>query len=216
MRRCAATASRLSCCRSNTSVSVPRPTNTLDFASATAGGSSGSIRCSSSLTAPARSCLSITLARPCRFSLLGLDKSARRCSLSLCSLPVITRTLNCSGRRISRRGSAGRRRALGFFDGAPALVVPDNLEAGVKTASWYEPELNRTYAEWAALWDGDLAGAAAASATIDWTVKESVRAKLRTMVRRILRKYGYPPDKQERATLTVLEQAELLSKEWAA
>jgi type I restriction enzyme, R subunit len=46
--------------------------------------------------------------------------------------------------------------------------------------------------------------------SIDWTVKESVRAKLRVMVRRVLRKYGYPPDKQEKATLTVLEQAELL------
>jgi len=46
--------------------------------------------------------------------------------------------------------------------------------------------------------------------TIDWTVKESVRAELRTMVKRILRKYGYPPDKQEKATQPVLEQAELL------
>ncbi len=52
--------------------------------------------------------------------------------------------------------------------------------------------------------------------TIDWTVKESVRAKLRTTVKRILRKYGYPPDKQEKATGTVLEQAELLGKDWAA
>lgn len=52
--------------------------------------------------------------------------------------------------------------------------------------------------------------------TIDWTAKESVRAKLRTMVKRILRKYGYPPDKQEKATQTVLEQAELLCKDWAA
>ena len=52
--------------------------------------------------------------------------------------------------------------------------------------------------------------------TIDWTVKESVRAKLRTMVKRILRKYGYPPDKQEKATQTVLEQAELLCQDWAA
>ena len=52
--------------------------------------------------------------------------------------------------------------------------------------------------------------------TIDWTVKESVKAKLRTMVKRILRKYGYPPDKQEKATQTVLEQAELLCKEWGA
>jgi type I restriction enzyme R subunit len=52
--------------------------------------------------------------------------------------------------------------------------------------------------------------------SIDWTVKESVRAKLRTMVKRILRKYGYPPDKQEKATQTVLQQAELLCKDWAA
>jgi type I restriction enzyme R subunit len=53
------------------------------------------------------------------------------------------------------------------------------------------------------------------NATIDWTIKESVRAKLRTIVKRILRKYGYPPDKQEKATKTVLEQAEFLSAEWA-
>lgn len=52
--------------------------------------------------------------------------------------------------------------------------------------------------------------------TIDWTVKESVKAKLRTLVKRILRKYGYPPDKQEKATQTVLSQAELLCAEWAA
>jgi type I restriction enzyme R subunit len=50
--------------------------------------------------------------------------------------------------------------------------------------------------------------------TIDWTVKESIRAKLRIMVKRILRKYGYPPDKQEKATQTVLEQAEVLCKDW--
>ncbi len=46
--------------------------------------------------------------------------------------------------------------------------------------------------------------------TIDWTIKESVRARLRVLVKRILRKYGYPPDKQEKATQTVLQQAELL------
>jgi type I restriction enzyme R subunit len=51
--------------------------------------------------------------------------------------------------------------------------------------------------------------------SIDWTVKESVRAKLRVMVKRILRKYGYPPDMQEKATNTVLEQAELIAKDWA-
>ena len=51
--------------------------------------------------------------------------------------------------------------------------------------------------------------------TIDWTVRENVRAHLRVLVKRILRKYGYPPDKQEKATLTVLEQAEVLSSGWA-
>lgn len=48
----------------------------------------------------------------------------------------------------------------------------------------------------------------------DWTVKESVRAKLRVIVKRILRKHGYPPDKQEAATNTVLQQAELLWDFW--
>ena len=51
--------------------------------------------------------------------------------------------------------------------------------------------------------------------TIDWTLRENVRAKLRVLVKRILRKYGYPPDKQEKATRTVIEQAEVLSTGWA-
>ena len=51
--------------------------------------------------------------------------------------------------------------------------------------------------------------------TIDWTLRENVRANLRRLVKRILRKHGYPPDKQESATRTVLEQAEMLSAEWA-
>ena len=51
--------------------------------------------------------------------------------------------------------------------------------------------------------------------TIDWTLRENVRANLRRLVRRILRRYGYPPDKQEKATRTVLEQAETLSEGWA-
>jgi len=54
------------------------------------------------------------------------------------------------------------------------------------------------------------------NATIDWTVKESARARLRTMVRRVLRKHGYPPDKQERAIRTVLAQAEVIAQDWAA
>ena len=52
--------------------------------------------------------------------------------------------------------------------------------------------------------------------TIDWTLRENVRANLRRLVKRILRRHGYPPDKQEKATQTVLEQAEVLSVGWAA
>ena len=51
---------------------------------------------------------------------------------------------------------------------------------------------------------------------IDWTLRENVRANLRRLVKRILRKHGYPPDKQDKATRTVLEQAEALSEGWAA
>jgi type I restriction enzyme R subunit len=53
------------------------------------------------------------------------------------------------------------------------------------------------------------------SVTIDWTLRESAQAQIRVLVRRILRKYGYPPDKQEKATQTVLEQAKLLCGDWA-
>ena len=51
--------------------------------------------------------------------------------------------------------------------------------------------------------------------SIDWTIKENVRAKMRVLVRRILRQYGYPPDLQETATQTVLDQAEVLCADWA-
>jgi type I restriction enzyme R subunit len=62
----------------------------------------------------------------------------------------------------------------------------------------------------------ELVATVKGNVTIDWTIRENVRAQLRVYVKRILRKYGYPPDKQEKATLTVLEQAEVLSEGWAA
>lgn len=54
------------------------------------------------------------------------------------------------------------------------------------------------------------------SVTIDWTQRDSVQAEIRLKVKKILRKYGYPPDKQEKATQTVLEQAELIARDWVA
>lgn len=52
------------------------------------------------------------------------------------------------------------------------------------------------------------------NATIDWTMKESARAKLMVIVSRTLNKYGYPPDKQQKAIDTVLKQAEVLADYW--
>jgi type I restriction enzyme R subunit len=61
----------------------------------------------------------------------------------------------------------------------------------------------------------ELIEAVRKNVTIDWTVKQSARAKIRIVVKRILRRHGYPPDLQEAATNTVLEQAELLAADWA-
>ncbi len=52
------------------------------------------------------------------------------------------------------------------------------------------------------------------NASIDWTMRENVRAHLRRLVKRVLRRHGYPPDRQEKATQTVLEQAEVLTEYW--
>jgi type I restriction enzyme, R subunit len=62
----------------------------------------------------------------------------------------------------------------------------------------------------------ELVAAVRGNVTIDWTVRDNIRAQLRVIVKRILRKHGYPPDKQEKATQTVLEQAALFAEDWAA
>jgi len=51
--------------------------------------------------------------------------------------------------------------------------------------------------------------------TIDWTQRESVQAEIRLKVKKILRKFGYPPDREKKATDTVLEQAGIIARDWA-
>jgi type I restriction enzyme R subunit len=103
---------------------------------------------------------------------------------------------------------AGRRgEKLGLSEDEVAFY--DALETNDSAVKVLGDETLRTIAR-------ELVETVRRNVTIDWTVKESVRAKLRVLVKRILRKYGYPPDKQEKATRTVLEQAELLSAGWAA
>ncbi|WP_058868184.1 type I restriction endonuclease subunit R [Chloracidobacterium thermophilum] len=60
----------------------------------------------------------------------------------------------------------------------------------------------------------ELVKAVRNSITIDWTVRETIRAQIRVIIKRILRKHGYPPDKQTHAADLVLEQAEVLCKNW--
>ncbi|RIL05162.1 MAG: DEAD/DEAH box helicase, partial [Proteobacteria bacterium] len=102
---------------------------------------------------------------------------------------------------------AERGETLGLTDDEVAFY--DALETNDSAVKVLGDDALRTIAR-------ELVAAVRANVTIDWTVRDNVRAQLRVIVKRILRKYGYPPDKQEKATLTVLEQAEVLSEGWAA
>jgi type I restriction enzyme R subunit len=88
------------------------------------------------------------------------------------------------------------------------LAFYDALETNDSAVKVLGDDTLRTIAQ-------ELVKTVRANVTIDWTLRENVRSQLRVLVKRILRKYGYPPDKQEKATETVLEQAALLSGEWA-
>ncbi|MGY3448850.1 type I site-specific restriction-modification system R (restriction) subunit [Bradyrhizobium sp. USDA 4353] len=104
------------------------------------------------------------------------------------------------------RHAAQRGVELGLSDDEVAFY--DALETNDSAVKVLGDDALRTIAR-------ELVKAVRANVTIDWTMRENVRANLRVLVKRILRKYGYPPDLQEKATRTVLEQAEELSREWA-
>jgi type I restriction enzyme R subunit len=89
------------------------------------------------------------------------------------------------------------------------LAFYDALETNDRAVKVLGDETLRTIAR-------ELVATVHKNVTIDWTIRDNVRAQLRVLVKRILRKYGYPPDKQEKATETVLEQAEVLSEAWSA
>jgi type I restriction enzyme R subunit len=105
------------------------------------------------------------------------------------------------------RQAAQRGEALGLTEDEVAFY--DALETNDSAVKILGDDALRTIAR-------ELVTTVRANVTIDWTVRDNVRAQLRVLVKRILRKYGYPPDKQEKATQTVLEQAEVLSGGWAA
>jgi type I restriction enzyme R subunit len=105
------------------------------------------------------------------------------------------------------RQAAQRGEALGLSDDEVAFY--DALETNDSAVKVLGDDALRKIAR-------ELVATVRANVTIDWTIRENVRAQLRVLVKRILRKYGYPPDLQEKATQTVLEQAELFSEGWEA
>ena len=104
------------------------------------------------------------------------------------------------------REASARGEQLGLSE--DELAFYDALEANESAVKVLGDETLRDIAR-------QLVETVRSNVTIDWTLRENVRANLRRLVRRILRKHGYPPDKQEKATQTVLEQAEVLSEGWA-
>ena len=104
------------------------------------------------------------------------------------------------------RADAARGEELGLSDDEIAFY--DALEVNDSAVKVLGDDTLKTIAR-------ELVDTVRRNTAIDWTVRENIRAHLRVLVKRILRKYGYPPDKQEKATLIVLEQAEVLSANWA-
>jgi type I restriction enzyme, R subunit len=104
------------------------------------------------------------------------------------------------------RAAGARGEQLGLSE--DELAFYDALETNDSAVKVLGDEALRTIAR-------ELVETVRANVTIDWTLRDNVRAHLRVLVKRILRKHGYPPDKQETATHTVLEQAEVLSQGWA-
>ncbi|MBS1815958.1 MAG: DUF3387 domain-containing protein [Acidobacteria bacterium] len=104
------------------------------------------------------------------------------------------------------REAAQRGENLGLND--DELAFYDALEVNDSAVQVLGDESLRTIAR-------ELVESVRKNISLDWTHRENVQAKLRVIVKRILKKYGYPPDKQDKATQTVLEQAEVLSENWA-
>ena len=105
------------------------------------------------------------------------------------------------------RDASKKREELGLSE--DELAFYDALEVNDSAVKILGDETLRTIAR-------ELVETVRRNTSIDWTLRENIQANLRVLVKRILRKYGYPPDKQEKATATVLEQARVLSDGWIA
>ncbi len=134
-----------------------------------------------------------------------LEKAIRRYQNRAIEAAAVIEELIGLAREMREANARGE--ALGLSD--DELAFYDALETNDSAVKILGDEPLRAIAR-------ELVETVKKNVTIDWTIRENVRAQLRVLVKRILRKHGYPPDKQEKATQTVLEQAEVLSETWAA
>ena len=105
------------------------------------------------------------------------------------------------------REAQGRGERLGLTEDEVAFY--DALETNDSAVKVLGDEILKTIAR-------ELVKSVRESVTIDWKDRENVRSAIRVKIKRILKKYGYPPDKREKTTQTVIEQAETLCEGWVA
>ena len=133
-----------------------------------------------------------------------LDESIRRYqSWSIATAQIMAELIELAK---EMRDAQKRGKALGLSDDEVAFY--DALEVNDSAVKVLGDEALRTIAR-------ELVEAVKRNVSIGWTVRENARAQIRVIVKRVPRKFGYPPDKQEKATQTVLEQAEVLCQNWS-
>ena len=132
-----------------------------------------------------------------------LDQAIRKYKNNLISASEVIDELIKLAKQIKKDDSRGENMGLSFEELAFYDALADNESAKDLLGDDKLKELSIV-----------LVDRIRKNASIDWNLKESVRAKLKVMVKRLLRKYGYPPDKQAIATETVLQQAKLFTEEW--
>ena len=130
-----------------------------------------------------------------------LESSIKRYQNNLLSTAEIIQELINIAKEIKTADAEGER--LGLTTDEVAFY--DALETNDSAVAVLGDDTLRTIAR-------EIAEKVQANATIDWTIRESARAKLMVLVKRTLTKYGYPPDKQQKAIDTVLKQAELMAE----
>jgi type I restriction enzyme R subunit len=133
-----------------------------------------------------------------------LEQAIRRYQNRAIETAAVIEELIALAREMREAGSRGEK--LGLTEDEIAFY--DALEVNDSAVRVLGDEKLRTIAQ-------KLLQAVRNNVKIDWTLRENVRAQMRVMIKRILRRYGYPPDKQARATELVLEQAEVICRDWA-